>query len=293
MDLPQKGEVLTLCGWKPYINPRITQKNARLVEVRFVSGNMVKCTPDHLFLTESGWKSAKDLMPYSKIPSALIQLPSISTVDSIDCGLMKSISQKQEKNYIEKFGNLLLEKFQRIVTSTIEMVIQKITCWKIWNALTQVNICPSVGILDPKQDLQTEQEIWLKNGIDQLKEEFGIKDMQKNQKDGLNGKENLETVYNVSRNSIVLSGETDISRNSAIPIVKPLIIESVKNLSVTEDVWCLTVPDVGHFSLENGAIVHNCDAFRYLAMARQIYGKGGNALTSESIKDMRQKYLGY
>jgi hypothetical protein len=28
----------------------------------------------------------------------------------------------------------------------------------------------------------------------------------------------------------------------------------------------MTVPDAGHFALENGAVVHNCDALRYLAV---------------------------
>ena len=38
-------------------------------------------------------------------------------------------------------------------------------------------------------------------------------------------------------------------------------------LDESDDVWCLTVPDAEEFSLENGAIVHNCaDAMRYLAM---------------------------
>jgi hypothetical protein len=35
------------------------------------------------------------------------------------------------------------------------------------------------------------------------------------------------------------------------------------------DVWCLTVPEIGHFCLENGAIVHNsngADAFRYMSL---------------------------
>lgn len=36
-------------------------------------------------------------------------------------------------------------------------------------------------------------------------------------------------------------------------------------LEERQDVWCLTVPDVGHFSLSNGAVVKNCDAWEVLA----------------------------
>ena len=48
---------------------------------------------------------------------------------------------------------------------------------------------------------------------------------------------------------------------------RPLRIERVDSLDRREDVWCLTVPDVGAFALANGAVVHNSDAFRYLSMA--------------------------
>lgn len=39
------------------------------------------------------------------------------------------------------------------------------------------------------------------------------------------------------------------------------VIESVKHLSETADVWDITVPDGHCFSLANGAVVHNSDAF--------------------------------
>jgi hypothetical protein len=52
---------------------------------------------------------------------------------------------------------------------------------------------------------------------------------------------------------------------------KSLRIASVQRLEVESDVWCLTVPESAEFSLENGAVVHNCshpaDAFRMMAVA--------------------------
>jgi hypothetical protein len=44
-------------------------------------------------------------------------------------------------------------------------------------------------------------------------------------------------------------------------------IASVRELDYRDDVWCLTVPDAECFSLANGAVVHNCDSFRYLSMS--------------------------
>ena len=45
-----------------------------------------------------------------------------------------------------------------------------------------------------------------------------------------------------------------------------LSIKSVRRLNEFSDVWCLTVPECGHFALGNGAIVKNCDAFQSLAL---------------------------
>jgi len=54
----------------------------------------------------------------------------------------------------------------------------------------------------------------------------------------------------------------------------PRTIASVRRLSERADVWCLTVPDVGCFSLSNGAVVHNCaDAFGLMAIAYEDPGR--------------------
>lgn len=140
IDLPNKGEVLTLCGWKEYQNPRMTRRNAQLVEVAFEDGTTVRCTPDHLFLTENGWKSAESLMKGTMIQSSLIRSHSI------------------------------LEKYRKTLN--------------------------------------------------------------------------------------------------------PCVVTNVVKLQKPSDVWCLTVPSVGHFSLLNGAIVHNCnaaDAFEIFAVSIGIY----------------------
>src|SRR6266436_5559353 len=73
-ELPDTGEVLTPCGWKRYVNPRITRKNAPRVEVKFEGGLLVRCTAEHLFLTDSGWKFAISLLKDSLIQSSLTRL---------------------------------------------------------------------------------------------------------------------------------------------------------------------------------------------------------------------------
>lgn len=47
----------------------------------------------------------------------------------------------------------------------------------------------------------------------------------------------------------------------------PLRIASVRRLTERADVWDITVPDGAWFSLENGAVVHNSDAFGLMCIA--------------------------
>jgi hypothetical protein len=56
------GEVLTVGGeYTPYRDCRMTRADAPLVAVHFDDGSVVRCTPDHRFLTPSGWVEAQDM----------------------------------------------------------------------------------------------------------------------------------------------------------------------------------------------------------------------------------------
>jgi hypothetical protein len=70
--LPERGEVLTPCGWKPYQDLRITRRDAPLVAVEFSDGTTVRCTPEHRWLTDAGWRCAADLQPTTAIQSCSI-----------------------------------------------------------------------------------------------------------------------------------------------------------------------------------------------------------------------------
>lgn len=268
MDLSHTGEVLTRCGWKQYKNPTMTRKDAQLVAVKFVSGITVRCTPDHMFLTEKGWKSAESLTPYTEIQSSLMNLPNTLTEGYTEYGQEKSILQEVGRKYIEIFGLVLLERYLKNVIFTIKTVIQRIIDSITSNASMEGNICPSIGLNIKKEEklsflmnVVAKQQI----GMDQKREGYGIKETQKELRIGQNGKENPENAQYVKMNSNVLLDQMDMNKNTAIPIAKPLLIESVTKLNEVADVWCINVPDSQEFSLENGAIVHNCDALRYLA----------------------------
>lgn len=68
--------------------------------------------------------------------------------------------------------------------------------------------------------------------------------------------------------SVLRFAKSLLTGRGAKPANMKLLIEGVKRLKETADVWDITVPDGHWFSLSNGAVVHNSDAF---GMAAVIY----------------------
>ena len=272
MDLPQTGEVLTPCGWKRYHSPRMTRRNAQLVEVVFTDGLTVRCTPDHLFKTASGWKSAESLTKGSLIQSSLTLSHSISMAASIACGLGHRITLAAARQCIAMFGRWHLETFLPGVTFITKIATQPTIGLITWNASQPASICQSHGTaharnVQPTGILRRLRGMPLLNGISRKKDDCGIDVMPGDQRVGLNGSARNGRVLSVERSSTLSFVRAALHKFIAILIVKPLRIERVDRLSHCEDVYCLTVPDEEAFSLANGAIVHNCDSFRYLAQA--------------------------
>jgi hypothetical protein len=272
MNLPKTGEVLTSCGWKQYTNPRVTKKNARLVEVRFANGSLVKCTQEHLFLTDSGWKSAENLTKDSIILSTLTPLRSISMAACIVYGQVKDICQKVAKGFIEMFGLQHLGQSLKVVTFITKIQTLQTIILKTWNVYQQKNICLMRGN-NTKETIQNTLLMKLEkkqqNGISQKKAGFGISETLKRLKFGLIGSVKNAHVCIAKCLSWRLYAKMDMVTKSIVQVaVKPLIIDCVIQSDEIADVWCMTVPNVENFSLANGAIVHNCaDSVRYMAIA--------------------------
>jgi hypothetical protein len=95
---------------------------------------------------------------------------------------------------------------------------------------------------------------------------FGTSDTLNAQRAGPSGSALASLVFVVARNLWHSFVRTAINRNIVPKTARWLTIADVRPLSERADVWCLTVPDGNCFSLGNGAIVHNCDAFRYLCL---------------------------
>lgn len=265
MSIDKGEEILTLQGWKPCNQAMVMRKNASLVEITFQDGTRVKCTPDHLFLTENGWKSAKSLNQHTKIQSSLTNLPPTLMAPSIDCGQVNVILQKGDLPSIEIVGDMLSALFQRVVTFIIGITIPRIMRSGISSVYRQqITLSCRAQML---QVLLRKHWLRLPNGINQQREDCGTSVMLLDQRHGPSGSVKSAHVFTVKTVFNALLEKMGIRRSFATITAKPLIIESVKSLDETQDVYCINVPEVAHFSLSNGAIVHNSDAARYLCVS--------------------------
>lgn len=270
-SLPKEGEVLTLCGWTRYENPRITRRHAQLVEVGFSDGLTVKCTPDHSFLTDNGWISARSLKRGSLIQSSLTHSPSISMVASIAYGQVINTCREAGGNFIEMCGQWPLVQFLKDVISITKTAILRTTSSPISNAYQQVSIYQqgpqSVTPLE-QSTLRMRQELRLPPGIGLKKVGYGTGDTWTELKLGQNGSESLKTAPSVRKSFKLFREIADTLKFIVAKSAKCRRIAYVEDLDEVADVWCLTVPEVEHFSLSNGSIVHNCaDGWRYLSLS--------------------------
>jgi phage terminase large subunit len=270
MDLPETGEVLTPCGWKPYRNPRITRAAAPLVEVTFADGFTARCTPDHMFWTDSGWKSASDLRKGSLIRSSLTRSRSISMAASTACGRAARIGRAVASSFIATSGRMLSALYPMVATSpTGTGTVPTIGC-PTWSVSRPTSILPklSSSVETPRMGSISPPKLGagLLSGMRRKPVGFGTSDTLNAQRAGPSGSALASLVFVVARNLWHSFVRTAINRNIVPKTARWLTIADVRPLSERADVWCLTVPDGNCFSLGNGAIVHNCDAFRYLCL---------------------------
>lgn len=285
-DLPFTGEVLTPCGWKQYIAPRITRKDAPLVEVSFKDGLTVKCTPDHLFLTESGWKSAESLTPNTVIQSTLTNSRNISPVVSIACGRVKDTLRVAANAFTAMCGFQHLAQSPMVAISTTATGTRSITDSITCSAFLLTNTYRSHGTKATVRSHRNSISQLLpglrpQSGTNPRKGGFGTRGKQSGLNRGPNGRAKNALANAAGRCSWLWSERTDTLESIVHLFARlrhivrggrqtntPVVIESVKPLNETADVWCMTVPGVECFSLSNGAVVHNCaDAFGLMCVA--------------------------
>lgn len=280
MLMKQGDEVLTLEGYKRCMTDAfMSRKNASLVEVLFQDGTKVKCTPDHLFLTENGWKSAENLVKGSVIQSSVPHSTNILMDTSIEFGQVIDILVREVQDCIEMYGKMHLEVFLQDVIYTIKTIIDSITTSGILNVCRYQNIYQNLNLI--AKGLVILQENEQPNGILLRQELSGIKSMRQIVllEEEVRGNKSIACIVG-NYIKLLLEIVQEANKSFVIQTVRPLIIEGVKKVSTTSDVWDITVEDVHHFSLSNGAIVHNSDCFRYMCISLP---KTRDSLTAEEL----------
>ena len=170
------------------------------------------------------------------------------------------------------------------VISTIATMIRLIMPWSILSAWTARPTFHTHGATAlgpssrPGSILAKPRARKLLSGTDQKPAGFGTVETPNAQKTGLGGSVSRAVVQSVMPSLMrsfarAVTHRFIAARRARLPHIAsgpkcgPRIIESVKRLNRTADVWCLTVPGEGCFSLANGAVVHNCaDAFGLMAI---------------------------
>ncbi len=261
INLPSCGEeILTPCGWKPYQGPRITQRNAQLVAVTFSDGTTVKCTPEHLFWTENGWRSASDLRKDSVIRSALTPLRSISMAGYGFFGHLRRNTSLGSTRSVSmwKCGSALLGQFRRAATFIMTMRTDTIIGWKTCYASQQPNMLHS--FISDNSTLRTGRNYWKVRGGMPWRAIFGSAGSDVGLESGKNGNTLISRAFNAGKSFLRWIGHRGAVTSTVPRYAAGLRVESVSPLLERSDVCCIHVEDGGWFALANGAVVSNSHA---------------------------------
>ncbi len=269
-SIPDTGRVMTPWGWKPYQNLGMTRANAQLVEVCFKDGLTVRCTPDHLFFTDKGWRSASALRMGSKIQS--LSITGFNTLTEGCLGFTPESTifpvtmgdeDREQSDSISRFGKRLLARFLGGAIFIIEILTNGIIASKTSNAwcLKSMTHCQAMGcadlaVSDPLQ--KKEQQL----GTSLRKATHGMLKMLNAVRIGLRQSGQKCHAMNAEIYSWELP-EKGKSKSTVQQSAKERYhleykeIKSVRMLPYLEDVYDISVDDVHCFPLANGAIVHN------------------------------------
>jgi phage terminase large subunit len=309
-----KGDcVLTRCGYKKVLSSWCSG-NKQIFNYK-IDDLELNCTDNHKIKINGKWKQIKKLKQKDVImkhKSLMVKFTNYTNV--------KNILREVEDAYIEKFGSITKDLFQKDITYITLMAIQKIIQSKIYNWLKEKNICHIIvknGVMKIKNLLK---KIWIKldhsqkNGTHQKKELNGIDSKPYQQDLVIILMEKLLVKYvvkslkrkKVNKNSVLISASLNgeeikdmmifksnvniVEKNSQkINILKLDFVETsvVENLKVTklkvEPVYDLEIEDKHEF-FANNILVHNCiDPIRYIALIK-LKLKSNDKIIFRSIK---------
>jgi len=270
-----KSHVYSMGRWRRYRNARMTRRNAVLLKLSFSDGSEIKCTPDHKFWTGLTWVEARHLsqrtLLSSPIPDKISGDCATTFAALTSCAPGAVAASGTGSGFIERCGYTIMGLFRTAITSTIVTGIERITgsitskWWQRRN--TPLATWPSGSTMEHSSRLARKPGKQSLNGTAAKPADSGI------------GSNTTKIALPLSRNGLTslvrfaaICTRRERFMRTALSIaaddVKPLRCVAVEECG-RGDVYCLTVPSVGAFTLPNGLTVANClDEVRYSIFAR-------------------------
>ena len=316
-DINLEDLILTRKGYKRVLKTFEHEVN-NLIEVKFNNGEELIGTPEHPFIIPQNKIARMDALRYNSnviskktiIGEDICETKLLDGMDiiiedilnqlevAIETIFQEQIVKENQKVYIEQFGNLLMELYQKDITYITLMEILQIIELKILNYLLQKNITV-IDIKLVEKDYEYLKIEWKqldhlqKNGMDHQKELNGINNTLKNKvlellkvlKKYVNVAEknmlinllnNLEEFVQIVVNqnleenkelTIYYEPVNAVNNSKLINIQKLNIVQvnAVKTLDQKNiKVYNLNIEDC-HEYFANNILVHNCmDSLRYM-----------------------------
>lgn len=299
MNIPERGFVASpFGGWVEYTNGGLIKADSELVSVLLSDGNSIKCTPEHKFLTASGWVEAKDLTGLSLICNKkLLSLakPSKNTKVSGIISVANTF-RVMGGGYTGFYGKGVMERSPKVaayttLTETLA-TIKSVICNYFPKAITPdfTTQTEQSKFLNLQNQDTTSSKKKMLSGEVQSKEFYGQRLTTNRPK-----KNYMQCVKTFAVSVAAhLSGLLGIRKSIgfAVTDVNPhterlpalmtreeianvvenctqqtnthqgFIVKEVVRIP-NEDVYCLTTNNFGCFSLANGIVTSNCDALGY------------------------------
>jgi hypothetical protein len=182
-------------------------------------------------------------------------------------GYVDYISKGMGKGYIEKFGNIIMEKYQRNIAYTTRIIIEKIIGLKILNYCPINNICVNILLqneLNNIEKISRKQLSKQQNGTGLTQQNLFINGLVKYhgrienniQKNVNFVGENIKHLFLLFLNFVII-----IARRLHFGHVEEERVLKVKFLNINK-VYNLQIKDCHEFIINN-ILVSNCDSLRY------------------------------
>jgi len=282
MVLSHDGQYHRACGLK-------TKENASVIKLNFDDGSSVTCTPMHLFLTnDNEWKPARFLTSEDVIRCVTYESkryqPNVSGVQRHQVLSLWSLFQCAKK---------AISRLKTIAQSCMGILLWGNTKRNAhpsqeWRQDRQSNRKPSVAgfksAFDRAYDTGTTSTGTTKYIVKSHTYGDAMAQISSGQGMAFGTCQVGNGFYAVNRTKMSFlwsDVSNEVAHEMEIQVLPPKLqnerkTKKVKSISygqAPQDVYCLNVPDTSTFVLANGAVVHNCDALRYLCKERLIDSK--------------------